>query len=658
MGIINRLPRNVYDKIAAGEVVERPESVIKELVENSIDAGADKICVEIKNGGSIYMKVQDNGSGMSADDAELAFIRHATSKISTEEDLEAISTMGFRGEALASIAAVSQVDLYTKRAEDESGTHVLCSGGEIRTVEDFATTDGTIFIVKNLFFNVPARMKFLKKDATEAAAVSNIMTRFILAHPEISFKFINNSKEKLFSPGDNILKNSVYSVYGKAYAKSSIDFDEEFNGIRVYGVLGRGETARPNREYQSCFVNKRYVISGVVAKAIDEAYKNQIMIGKYPMAVVNIDINPAMIDINVHPKKLEVKFSDSHLVYQAVYHAVKDALYSVADVPKIEIKEQTPIVPPKMEEEARRIEREFEKKSTPGGNVSVNEDRVSMIKAVKPSERVYQSSYNTDISDDYFAKKKEEFVRQRNAEILGFGLEKKTPETTPEPPKEHIQSAIPEPESVPAKEPEEKQETIEIAPQAQRTVRVVGQVFDTYIIVESEGEMLIIDQHAAHERIMYEKLKKSIAEKKVFSQVMLIPSVVNLSATEFAEYKEYKEKIADMGFETEEFGANSIVVRSTPYDFNSEDLEELIVNIINNFADNKNEVITEKQDRLLYTIACKAAIKANHTLSLAEQKSLAEKVLNFDNINTCPHGRPITISMTKKELEKNFKRIV
>ena len=642
MGIINRLSRDVDDKIAAGEVVERPASVIKELVENSIDAGADKIFVEIKNGGSIYMKVSDNGSGMAHDDAELCFIRHATSKISNAEDLEAIETMGFRGEALASISAVAQAELFTKRPEDETGTHIICSGGEMRLVEDAGTADGTTFIIKNLFYNVPARMKFLKKDATEAAYISNIMTRFILAYPEISFSFINNGKEQLFSSGDNSIINSIYSVYGKAYAKSGIEFSEEYNGIRVFGAVGKGDTSRKNREYQSCFVNRRYVKSPLVFKAIEEAYKNQVMIGKYPMAVVNIEINPSMIDINVHPTKLEVKFSEESLVYQAVYHSVKNALYSVLNIPAIERTEvpkkeafKMPVIP-SFEEK-----KEENKKEGILEQMEIREEMVSLVKPKKPHEKKAVNYYNTDISLKYFEREQEKVLEEQSNmgipnmidNILSKKIEK-------------------EPE-----EPIKEENPLENIPQ-KREIRVIGQVFNTYIIAEAEGELLIVDQHAAHERLMYEKLKEDISKKSVVSQVMLIPVAVNLSPVEYALYKEHIKKIEAMGFETEDFGNNSILVRSAPFDLDSEGLEDLIVEIITNISESKHDVITEAQDRLLYTIACKAAVKANHALSIAEQKDLLECVLDFNNINTCPHGRPITISMSKKELEKLFKRIV
>jgi len=501
-------------------------------------------------------------------------------------------------------------------------------------------------------------MKFLKKDATEAAYISNIMIKFILSHPEISFRFINNGKEQLFSPGDNLIVNSIYSAYGKNYAKSAIEFDSEYDGVRVYGAIGKSDTVRPNRDYQSCFVNKRYVKSPLVSRAIEEAYKNQVMVGKFPMAVINIDINPAMIDINVHPTKQEVKFSDESLVYRAVYHSIKNALYSTVNIPKIEMeKEEEVFIPP------TKPEPEYKPKETayPGEfkkELFVKEERVSLEKPKRPDEKEDTLFYNIRNDEDYFSKKQEETAKRNNTptvmeQMTGMMSEKKEPEQQPE----NI-SVEEKKETEVSGQKNEQVEMQETGILKKRPIRVVGQVFNTYIIVESEGEMLIIDQHAAHERLMYEKLKKDIAEKKVVSQGMLVPVVVNLNPLEYAAFSEYKEKIDEMGFETEDFGGDAIVIRSTPYDMDSGDMEDLMIGIITSFAENKNEIITEKQDRLLYTIACKAAVKANHTLSLDEQKNLAERVLDFDNINTCPHGRPITIAMTKKELEKLFKRIV
>ena len=341
MGKIHILDIETSNKIAAGEVVERPSSVIKELAENSIDAGATAITVEIKNGGTTYMRVTDNGSGMSEDDAKVCFLRHATSKISNGSDLEAIYTLGFRGEALSSIGAVSEVSLYTKRRDDETGICVSCKGGEILSSEDAGTPDGTTVVVENLFYNTPARLKFLKKDATEAGYITDVITRLVFAHPEISFRLIINGKEKIFSAGDSNLQNAVYTVYGKDFAKATIPVSHDTGKIKVSGLIGKGTVAVSKRTHQSFFVNNRYIKSPIIIRAVEEAYKNQIMIGKFPLAVLNVEISPEDIDINVHPTKLEVKFSDEREIYQAVYYGVKDALYAIPNVPKIEREEKS-----------------------------------------------------------------------------------------------------------------------------------------------------------------------------------------------------------------------------------------------------------------------------------------------------------------------------
>lgn len=610
MGKINLLDVEISNKIAAGEVVERPASVVKELVENSIDAGATRITVEIKNGGNTYIKVSDNGSGMEKDDATVAFLRHATSKISVAEDLDAIYTLGFRGEALSSIGAVSKINLYTKRAEDETGTHTICEGGDIVSAEDAGIPNGTTFIVQNIFYNVPARMKFLKKDATEAGYISDIMTRFILAHPEIAFTFISNGKPLLSSQGDGKLENCVYAVYGKDYATSMLLVDFKSEHISVKGLTGKGNTARPNRNYQSFFVNGRYIKSPLIMRAVEEAYKNQVMIGKFPVSVLNIEINPQMIDINVHPTKLEVKFSDENEVYRAVYNAVKEALYRIADIPEIKRPE---------------IKREKSVSNFLRDTISVVKEQIE----IKPQPKVEVKKELPKVSEPQF------FERT---------FEKK---------EEPIRVYKPVIEEV--KKVEEK--PVEIKEEKNFEFKLVGQVFDTYIIIEQDDKMMIIDQHAAHERLKYEELKKEIENSKVYSQSMVVPVVANLTSNERAVFLENKDFIASLGFDAEEFDEKSVIIRAVPTS-QAEDVENLFIEILSQLDEQRREVISDKRQRLLYTIACKAAIKANHRLSDSEQKELVKKVLELENINTCPHGRPIIVSMTQKELEKEFKRIL
>lgn len=706
MGKIHVLTAEISNKIAAGEVVERPSSVIKELVENSIDAGATNITVEIKKGGTLYMRVSDNGIGMSEDDARICFLRHATSKIRTDDDLDAIYTLGFRGEALSSIGAVARVNLYTKQRGNDGGEGicVTCEGGEIKSSEASGTPDGTTIIVENLFYNTPARLKFLKKDATEAGYISDIMSKFILAHPEISFKFIADGKDKLFSPGDNSLSNAVYTIYGKDYAKAVINVDYDYENVHVTGVIGKGNVSRPNRNYQSFFVNKRYIKSPLIIRAVEEAYKNQVMIGKFPMAVLNIEINPELVDINVHPTKLEVKFSNEKDIYHAVYHGVKNALYALPNVPRIE-----------------RTESEFKRDSSKQLTISDMAESITKSpqmhkESLKQNDELLKSlakerSYENDdsISDltkrpptpgynpreNQFLKRAAELKKEREGaedEQIGKLTEKygdmlETPKThiyvadsNPQLKRKNIEKesfsgrdfisktvqrqdesicGLKSNESNPADETEFKEDESSEEKNIflDEYFEIIGQIFDSYIIAEKNDEMLLIDQHAAHERLKYEELKQAVADNQIYSQILLEPEVVNLTGAEFGTYKENKDLFDSLGFETEEFGDNAVLVRSVPGDVEIGDVEPLVIELISQAEGSKKELITEKNQRLMYTIACKSAVKANMSMSRQEMETLVRNVLRLKNINTCPHGRPIVITMSKKEIEKEFKRI-
>lgn len=694
MGKIHVLSSDVSNKIAAGEVVERPASVIKELVENSIDAGATLITVEIKKGGSLYMRVSDNGSGMSGEDAEICFLRHATSKISKSSDLNAIYTLGFRGEALSSIGAVSETELYTKRNEDETGICVTCRGGEILSSEETGIPDGTSIAVEKLFYNTPARLKFLKKDSTEAGYVTDIMTRFIFAHPEISFKLIIDGKEKLFSPGDNSLKNAVYTVYGKDYANGIIPVDYEFDGVHITGVIGKGTLARPKRNYQSFFVNKRYITSKTIIAALENAYKNQIMIGKFPMAVLNIEIDPALIDINVHPTKLEVKFSDEKSIYNAVYYGAKNALYAIPNVPKIE-----------------------RESSSTGGKKAFMMDGVDsdtgkeQLNLSDLADALPRNMTKRPETPEYNPRENHFLKRNRDTKKTGYGYaetmrlmpEKKLSERTGDTKKEYVNVSV-KPDFIkdkpldinniqrksyfesPRKAMEglisEREDTVgeQIAAAvkgvseensgieekakdtetvfADEYFEIVGQVFNSYIIAEKGNEMMIIDQHAAHERLKYEELKADMESKQVMSQLLIEPVIVSLTGSEMNAYRDNKQLFDNMGFESEEFGDDAVMIRSVPGELETGEVEPLMLELVSQGEELRKELITDKYQRLVYTIACKSAVKANMRISTAEMESLVRRVLRLKNINTCPHGRPIIITMSKKELEKEFKRIV
>jgi len=668
MGKINVLPTNISDKIAAGEVVERPASVVKELVENAIDAGATILDIEIKKGGITYIRVTDNGHGMSREDAEIAFLRHATSKIKTESDLDAIYTLGFRGEALSSIGAVSRTELITKREEDEVGTLVRISGGKIEECTDVGVPTGTTMAVNNLFYNTPARMNFLKKDATEAAAITDIVERFILSHPEISFRYTVDGKEKYFTAGDNNLIGSIYAVYGKSYANSVIMVDEETGFGRIHGAIGKGDTARPNRGYQSFFVNKRYIKSLRMSATLENAYKNQIMIGKHPMAILNIEIDPKFTDINVHPTKLEVKFSREDEVMGAIYHTVQNALYAIPNVPKIEhkkdvksefsrdnvtTKSQVDIISEPEIKPEPKVEKPAEK--------SVWENKSIAYK--EPEKKTVKESYALDNSRDYFNRKKQEIaeVKETTRPAVSMVAEdlshNKTVEKIAQPVKLYEEKT--EAVTIP---PVECTETVQSCGNkwgfSRDNVRVIGQIFETYILAQSGDTMIIADQHAAHERLKFEELKKELAKKEVTSQMLLLPVTVELSAMEYVTFSENEARFSEMGFEIEDFGARTLIIRATPEALPEDELKSLVIELIDKLSDNNPLMLTDKMERALYTIACKAAVKANHKYSIKELETLLFAVLDLENINTCPHGRPIIVTMTKKELEKEFKRIV
>ncbi len=649
MGIINQLSTDISNKIAAGEVVERPASAIKELLENAIDAGATKITVEIKNGGVTYMRVTDNGCGMAREDAQMAFLRHATSKIATADDLDAIYTFGFRGEALSSIGAVSVAEIYTKRPEDEIGTHVLCSGGEISPASDCGIPDGTSFIVNNLFYNTPARMNFLKKDATETAAVTDVIERFILSHPEISFTYITDGKEKYITQGDGSLLSSVYAVYGKSYKNAMIGVSYETELVKITGLIGNTTLARPNRTEQSFFVNKRYIKSARFSATLTAAYKNQMMTGKFPVAILNLEINPKNVNINVHPTKLEAKFSHEDEIFRAVYHAVQNALYSTVTVPKIE---KTEVLGTFTRDEVTvKAQQTFEKPVTESApkvdfsiyNLRTDEDYFRHEQAArlagksdKTAEEIeknlgfFADSQKSESADTFFRKTAPQIVEEKEPEIVAEA-------TTPE--------------------PEIADEIKEFWGFDEDSIRLVGQVFNTYIIAQSGDTMIIADQHAAHERLLFEDLKKTVAKREVTPQILMLPISIDLSADEFEAFSNNCDTLSDFGFEIEEFGTNSIIVRAVPMAIAESEICELISELLSNLSQS-GVATTEKYERLLYTIACKSAVKANQSFDNNQLKSLLLSVMRLKNINTCPHGRPIIVTMSKKELEKEFKRII
>lgn len=746
MGKIHILDKSVSNMIAAGEVVERPLSIVKELVENSIDAGATTITVTIADGGVSLIRVADNGSGMSEEDAQICFLRHATSKIRTGEDLDAIFTLGFRGEALSSIGAVSKAKIYTKRPEDTDGICVTCEGGKIVSSKDMGTPNGTIVEVKDLFFNTPARKKFLKKPQTEGAYVGDIIERYTLSYPQISFKFIRDGKEVIFSSGDNRLKNAVYAVYGKDYATKLIDVDYNFDDVHITGVIGPGTVSRPNRNYESFFVNRRYIKSALICRAVEEAYKNQVMIGKFPMAVLNIEIEPHKVDINVHPTKLECKFSDDELIYKAVYSAVKEALYKVPNVPTIERDtkketrlsienfktfggEQETILWPTSKEtpkaeiltarttsyNAQIIERPQPVKTVEHEMVAETPRREEVnINDVPQYFHIVSVDVNHKTESEMTEKEKADFKRRRRKyfktdgtpnqafitlycdkykdiarklqearlfnrpiKLLGYNEDMNTrgdefkcfihciheiaDETgyfiSDNTPYELLIARTKAMKSMDEVTVNDSENEIKNNLFSGDDFIVIGQLFNTYIIVEKGEEMLIIDQHAAHERLNFEALKKELKESGVTSQMVIMPVEFAITAAEAETAQENHELLTKMGFEFTIDGVN-VSLSAIPSGVGWSDCEDLFLELVDEIASNRQEIIDEKKERMLYSISCKASIKANMHITHTEMEKLVEKVFALENINSCPHGRPIVISMSKKEIEKDFKRIV
>lgn len=659
MGKIIVLDELTVNKIAAGEVIERPASVIKELVENSIDAGATSITVEIRRGGKTYMRVTDNGSGMPEDDILLAFEKHATSKIKSGDDLDFILTLGFRGEALASIAAVSKVELTTKTADAPYGTRVVIQGGAFIDSSKCGCPDGTTFVIRELFFNTPARFKFLKRDATEAGHIIDTIERIALAKPDISFRLINSGSEVLRTPGDGELKNAIFSIYGRDIVRNMkrIDFSE--GHIKISGFAGDIQTAVSSRSRQSIFINGRYIKSRIITSAIDEAYKTLMMKGKHPFIVLKLEINPHFVDVNVHPTKMEVRFSDEQTIFRCVYGAITSAIFNARQPGQrtihhpIEItgieQRTTPRTAGTTGMEDRTVQRpapyvmkdEVSKVADDVMDVGQEdlEDTTDETQVVSQDEISGEPAGLRDAPDSENAD--EENVCEQIGLTMDVDDNKIWNDT----------SGI-EYRTVPSPM------TVDTDKQLLREAQYIGQVFNTYIILQYKDEVIIIDQHAAHERVVFEELVKNATESSAVSQYLLPPAAIELTRSEYELYKNNQKIFTDMGFSIEDFGVNSILVRALPSVLSNNDVKPIIVEIIRDIMDGTVKGRTLVPDEKLYDIACKAAIKANMKLDSMEVKELLNKMAELSNPFTCPHGRPLSFRISKKELEKKFKRIV
>ena len=657
---INVLPKNIADLIAAGEVVERPSSVIKEFVENSIDAGAKKITVEIQNGGKTYMRVTDDGCGIDREDVRKAFISHATSKISSVSDLDSISTLGFRGEALASVCAVSKVDLMTATADSDTGTRYIIEGGEEKYIDDVGSPVGTTLVVKDLFYNIPARLKFLKKDVQEGNYVATILERIALSNPGIAFKFIRDGKIAFQTPGDGNLKSAIYAVFGKEFTSQLLPVESEMNGIKVHGFITKPTAGRGSRSMQTFFVNGRFVKSVVFLTALENAYKNSIMIGKYPACVLFVDMPYETVDVTVHPAKTEVRFFDEKRVFESIYNSALSALnadrtrpqaiFSQAKIftkpaekgEQLNFKDVTPVV--KTEPQRSFVIKEF------GNPVTGEEDKVRAPEKNEPKQLDF-------LKDSYF---KPQVKIINEAEIKKPQQEKVTTNVVVT--ETHKEENIPEEDNkindvaIVFDKPIEKQvsavtERVNTTPD----YKYIGEAFNTYLIAEIENKIIFIDKHAAHERILFEKFKKQSAGE---SQMMLLPVSVNLSADEYSAVIDNLELLESAGYDVTDFGDRCVKVSACPPELVNENLSEIITEIAGYLSNNIKSLMPEKLDWIYHSMACRAAVKAGNFTSSYEAEKFVGTVLADDNIRYCPHGRPVLIEMTKREIEKQFGRIV
>lgn len=618
---IKVLPKEISELIAAGEVVERPASVIKELVENSIDAGADNITVEIQHGGITYMRITDNGCGIEKNDVPTAFLRHATSKIKSSGDLNAIGTLGFRGEALAAVSSVARVEMFTKPRDAAFGTHYEIEGGVEKLCEEAGCPDGTTIVIRDIFFNTPARMKFLKKDVSEANAAAAVVERIALSRPEIAFKLIRDGKQALMTPGDGKINTAVYSVLGREFAGTLVEVDGGLDGIGVKGLTCKPVSCRPTRNYQFVFLNGRLVRSGTVTAAVEQAYKNSAMVGKFPGFVLYLTVPLNTVDVNVHPAKTEVRFSDERRIFDAVYSSVKNALARGDTRPEVKLHE--PVFNPFERMTTAEYKQQPIMKPTVAEEIYKN--RPSLHNAYKPQEKTVLRDANYNVS--------------------------KTNNTV------YIPERIINPPSM-----------AEEAPQPQRTVSVdimrdvederppitlIGEAFLTYIIVQMGESVFMIDKHAAHERILFNRLKK---EQKTETQTLLTAVIVALTGDEYNAAISNTEALEKAGFEVEDFGNSSVRVSAVPASLTREDIPSVISELAGKLSKGKAPD-SERLDDMYHTVACKAAIKAGSRTSPLEMQKLAERVLYSDDVMYCPHGRPVAFEIKRRELEKQFGRI-
>lgn len=708
MGVINVLDKHVAELIAAGEVVERPASVIKELVENSIDAGAKHITVEIKNGGTTFMRVADDGCGIYRDDIKVAFLRHATSKVKVESDLDSISTLGFRGEALASICAVSRLQLITRNVNEEIGTSYEIDGGEEQSFDDAGCPVGTTFVIRDLFYNIPARAKFLKKDVSEGNAVSNIIDKTALSHPEIAFTYIKDGKQVLRTFGDGKLISAIYSVFGKDFAKGLIPVEYQLDAIKVYGYISKPEHSRPNRNMQNFFINGRYIKTRTAMVALEEAFKGSIMVGKFPSCVLNINLPCEIIDVNVHPSKLEVRFINERPVFDAIYHAVKSSLMKYDSRKKASFKKETafnevqnkfnpfnnaPAIlnkPMAQTSTASTVQKQKQflqpisdtsktevvkptiipEKSddfNPFSDVAFNDVKTGENKPITPIPESIDDIKVADVTDPFKIFSKQAINKAKEEEKLKSTVKSENPQTitlvSDEQKKADTEKITEKISTENAKEVNvivseesiEKSKEPVLVNNNQTSIRYIGEAFSTYIIAEKNNkELLLIDKHAAHERMIYEKLKSERAADN--KQILLAPVTVNLGKAEYDAAINNLNMFADCGFEVEDFGNSTVIVRCSPQYIPAAEISDCITEMADYIAQGKNDIFTEKMEWFYSNVACRSAIKAGNKSTPEELIGIVKHLEEHPEIKYCPHGRPICIVLTKGEIEKQFGR--
>ena len=632
---IIQLSQHVANLIAAGEVVERPASVVKELLENAVDAGASQVTVEIRDGGMTFLRVTDNGCGMSPEDAKTAFLRHATSKLRSAEDLAAISTMGFRGEALAAIASVSRIDLMTKTPGAIAGTSLHLEAGNITEESETGCPDGTTIIIRDLFFNTPARMKFMKSDTYEGSRVAAAVQQQALAHPEVSFRFIRDGKQALSTPGTGDLEAAVYCVYGRECARM-IRVESKWEGYTLSGYVSKPTDARPSRSLQTFFVNDRPVKSKLLIAALEEAYRNQIMVGKFPACVLHLHLPANAVDVNVHPAKTEVKFLAEKAVFDCVHYGVLGALNKTPDRPQVQFKPApaAPIVPKPaaapMPQRADAAPRQADSKpKTDFYRTMTAEEYKTFSSALTNAPQPKPAAAAATV---------EKIQQRQNLPLYSpvkLPVEAPTPKAEPAPaPEEPEQTVLPMPQEIPW--------------------RLVGELYRSYVLVEQGEEAFLIDKHAAHERILFEKLKAN--QEAITAQSLLTPVSCRLSPEACAEVLSNKALLEELGFEVDEFGDNTVLLRQIPMDLSPEDAAQAVEEIAADLLSGRREDKHSVRDEVLHTVACKAAIKAGWKNDEKELLALVKQVMENDDLKYCPHGRPICISLSKKQLEKQFKR--